>query len=492
MAIQFRSKTLFCSIACSVFIVGCTSTPMNNSSNNSLKAESINVTSADTAKNVILFIGDGMSLDTVTASRILEGQQRGGKGEEHVLAFETLPNTAFSKVYNTNQQVPDSAGTATAMLSGQKTLAGVIGVDSSVVRANCASEKAAIIPSIVELAERQGISTGIVSTARITHATPAAAYAHSADRNWENNSSLPQDAGDCVDIATQLISFHQGDGIDITLGGGWAEFVPEAVGGHRTDGRNLLTEWEAQDRLNHVIANNKSTLANAVGSGLNKDRQILGVFHKSHMSFEVDRIRNDADEPSLTAMTLAAIEHLSNKDIGFFLLVEGGRIDHAHHAGNAARALTETIEFSAAVDATLKAVSLEDTLIIVTADHGHTMSIGGYSTRGNPILGKVIENGPDGSSTRTPALDVHGQPYTTLSYANGPGYMAAKDRVMATTDTSHVDFKQTAAVGLSYTETHSGTDVPVYAGGPGSNNVRGVIEQNKLFDIMAQALGLKR
>ncbi len=491
MAIQLRFSKLVYSAVCFLLVAGCTSTSARHSDSDTSKATTIKPTSSQKARNVILFIGDGMSLDTVTAARILEGQQRGGQGEEHVLAFETLPNTALAKVYNTNQQVPDSAGTATAMLAGEKTLAGVIGVDSSVVRANCSTQKNAVIPSIVELAERQGIATGIVSTARITHATPAAAYAHSADRGWENDKSLPTDATDCKDIATQLIEFDEGDGIDITLGGGWGQFVPEAVGGRRTDGRNLLTEWEAQDTTHHVVANNRSTLASAIGRGTHPDRQILGIFHKSHMSFEVDRISKDADEPSLTTMTLAAIQHLSRKDSGYFLLVEGGRIDHAHHAGNASRALTETIEFSSAIEAALKTVSLDDTLIIVTADHGHTMSIGGYSTRGNPILGKVIENGPDGTSKRTPALDVNGQPYTSLTYANGPGYMAAKDRVMATTDTSDVDFKQAAAVGLNYGETHSGTDVPVYAGGPGSGNVRGVIEQNKLFHIMARALGLK-
>lgn len=445
-----------------------------------------------TARNVILFIGDGMSLDTVTAARILEGQQRGGLGEEHVLSFEQLPQTAFSKVYNTNQQVPDSAGTATAMLAGEKTLAGVIGVSQQVIRGNCDSQHSAVIPSIVELAEQQGLSTGIVTTARITHATPAAAYAHSADRAWESNASLPDEADGCRDIADQLIAFDHGDGIDVVLGGGWGEFVPQRFGGRRTDDRNLITEWERQDTQHHTVVNNRSSLATAVNEDRNTGRQILGVFNKSHMSYEVDRIHDGTDEPSLSSMTLAAVKHLSNRDGGYFLLVEAGRIDHAHHSGNAARALTETIEFAAAIEAALEAVSLEDTLVIVTADHGHTLSIGGYSTRGNPILGKVIENGPDGTSTRKPALDVTGQPYTSLSYANGPGYQAAKERIMATTDTGDVDFLQTAAVGLKYGETHSGTDVPVYAGGPGSEQVRGVMEQNRLFDIMATALGLKR
>ena len=477
-----RIPTLTCSIAATLVLGACASGPVQ-------PLQPVATDTSGKARNVILFIGDGMSLDTVTASRILAGQQRGGTGEEHVLAFETLPYTALSKVYNTNQQVPDSAGTATAMLSGQKTLAGVIGVGPDVVRGDCSTQRNAVVPSIVQLAEQRGLATGVVSTARITHATPAAAYAHSADRDWESNASLPEGASDCTDIAQQLVAFDAGDGIDIALGGGTAEFLPASRGGRRTDGQDLLAQWEALDPQNHSVVDSRSSLAAAAGSR-NTSRQILGVFTPSHMSYEVDRVRNDANEPSLSAMTVTAINHLNKRDTGFFLLVEGGRIDHAHHMGNASRALTETIEFSAAVEAALNVVSLEDTLIIVTADHGHTLSMGGYSTRGNPILGKVIENGPHGTSTRTPALDVNGQPYTSLSYANGPGYLAAKERVMATTDTSDVNFLQTAAVGLTYGETHSGTDVPVYAGGPGSDDVRGVIEQNKIFDIMARALGL--
>ncbi|MEM7081669.1 MAG: alkaline phosphatase [Pseudomonadota bacterium] len=452
------------------------------------------VTTDDRARNVILFVGDGMSLATVTASRILEGQQRGGQGEEHLLAFETLPYTALAKVYNTNQQVPDSAGTATAILSGHKTLAGVVGVDSRVTRGDCNTEFAARVPSIVQIAEENGMATGIVSTARITHATPAAAYAHSVERGWENDATLPDTATSCHDIARQLIEFSHGDGIDIVLGGGGLQFLPDSRGGKRTDGRHLFDDWQASDPDNHMFVYNRAMLATAVSTVGNKvgrhARQILGVFAPSHMSYEVDRVRNQTDEPSLTAMTLAAIEHLSPKE-GYFLLVEGGRIDHAHHGGNAARALTETIEFSNAVRAALETVSLDDTLIIVTADHGHTLTIGGYATRGNPILGKVIENGPDGRSTRKPALDINGQPYTSLSYANGPGYLASQKEVMATADTSDVNYQQQATVGL-YSETHSGTDVPVYAGGPGSDNVRGVLEQNKLFDIMARALGFIR
>ena len=130
------------------------------------------------ARNVILFIGDGLDLSTITAARILQGQQRGEPGEENILSFERFPYTGLAKTYNTNQQTPDSAGTTTAMLSGVKTRAGVIGLSSTPPRGDCQAAAGHELDSLFELGERAGLATGIVTTARITHATPAAAYAH--------------------------------------------------------------------------------------------------------------------------------------------------------------------------------------------------------------------------------------------------------------------------------------------------------------------------
>ncbi|OYW82887.1 MAG: alkaline phosphatase, partial [Hyphomonas sp. 32-62-5] len=129
------------------------------------------------AKNVIIFIGDGMGISTITATRIYAGQYAGEDGESHHLAMDDLPWSALSKTYSHNFQIPDSAGTAVAMVSGVKTLSGVLGVDSSVSYGNCASVPGTEVDTLFELAARAGLSTGLVSTARITHATPAAAYA---------------------------------------------------------------------------------------------------------------------------------------------------------------------------------------------------------------------------------------------------------------------------------------------------------------------------
>ena len=124
------------------------------------------------AKNVILFVGDGMGISTVTAARILEGQLRGESGEENQLSFDRFPDVALIKVYNTNQQTPDSSGTMTAIVTGEKTRAGVVSVDASVDRGDFSRANAHRLETIVEIAEDRGLSTGLVTTTSVTHATP--------------------------------------------------------------------------------------------------------------------------------------------------------------------------------------------------------------------------------------------------------------------------------------------------------------------------------
>lgn len=164
------------------------------------------------AKNVILFVGDGMGVSTVTAARILEGQLMGKMGEEHQLSFDKFAYSGFSKTYNTDAQTPDSAGTATALVAGVKTDIGVVGLHEDAARGECTSVSGNQLVTALELAEIAGKSTGVVSTARITHATPAATYAKSADRNWEDISDMKisdnPDRVACEDIASQLVNFE--------------------------------------------------------------------------------------------------------------------------------------------------------------------------------------------------------------------------------------------------------------------------------------------
>ena len=179
-------------------------------------------------------------------------------------------------------------------------------------------------------------------------------------------------------------------------------------------------------------------------------------------------------------MTSFAIEALAGNPRGFFLISEAGRIDHAHHFSNAYRALTDTIALDAAVAAALHATDPANTLILVTADHSHTFTIGGYPRRGNPILGKV-ESAPGELS-----LDADELPYTTLGYANGPGYREEPPDLTGV-DTEARDFQQVAAVNLPV-ETHAGEDVAAYAHGLGASRLSGVIEQNEIYQVMYDAL----
>ena len=330
-----------------------------------------------------------MGVSTLTAARILQGQQAGNPGEEGYLSFETFPHTAHVKTYNVDAQTPDSAGTMTAMMSGLKTDVGVIGVNENIERGDCSTVAGNEVSTALELAEIKGMATGIISTARITHATPAATYAKSADRNWEDVSDMPEAAvtAGCVDIADQLVNFESMlearisavdvDGIEVAFGGGRRHFLPKdasfnstdavsAVEGDRTDGRDLTAEWQA-NYSNGVYITDQSGF-----DGLNTEttERVFGLFNESHMQYEADRENDVAGEPSVSEMTEKAIKILDNNDEGFFLMVESGRIDHGHHAGSAYNALTDTIEFANAVQSAIDNTDPEDTLIIVTADHG--------------------------------------------------------------------------------------------------------------------------
>ena len=179
-------------------------------------------------------------------------------------------------------------------------------------------------------------------------------------------------------------------------------------------------------------------------------------------------------------------------------MIEGGRIDHAHHAGNAARALEDTLAFDAAIKTVLEKTSRDDTLVVVTADHSHTMTISCYPKRGNPIFGKVV-NVDDELE-----LAGDGKPYTTIGYANGPGSafpplgkdedkskaQAAGVRPDLTdVDTLNVDFLQPSTVPMA-SETHAGEDVAVYAWGPFAHLFQGTVEQNYIYHVMSHASGL--
>jgi alkaline phosphatase len=464
------------------------------------------------AKNVILFIGDGMGISTITAARILAGQLAGKQGEEHSLSFERLPFAALSKTYNTNLQIPDSAGTMSAIMTGVKTEGGFISVNQYAKRKDCASSKGTNLKTLLEELEERNYATGIVSTARITHATPAATYAHVPEREWEGDVRMPEIAlqQGCQDIAKQLVTFPHGNGIEVIMGGGRRYFLPKDVSdpeypgkaGKRKDGIDLVNEWSKRYKDGTYVWNDKQ-FASVKPENIS---HLLALFEPSHMQFEVDRQKDGAGEPSLAQMTGLAIRVLQKNKKGYFLMVEGGRIDHAHHYGNAYRALHDAIAFADAVSAALQHVDLAETLVIVTADHSHVFTMGGYPTRGNPILGKVYSVDGGGEAKQTPELAKDNKPYTTLGYYNGDGFAVMDDigkrdedknpgqpgrADISGIDTEKSNYYQESLVPM-IDETHGGEDVAIFAGGPWAHLFQGVHEQNYIYHVMRHALQLDK
>ncbi|XP_044253124.1 membrane-bound alkaline phosphatase-like, partial [Tribolium madens] len=320
------------------------------------------------AKNVILFLGDGMSIPTVAAARVYQS------GEESELAFDKFPYIGLAKTYAVDRQVADSANTATAYLAGVKANYGTIGVGPEVNFGDCQgmTNETNHAFSIAYYSQLKNKRTGLVTTARVTHASPAGVYAHTSDRNWESDSDIINDGQKpeiCSDIASQLLFGETGKKLNVVMGGGRMKLLPnnmtdeEGQKGERSDGANLIQTWQEQ-RINVKYAWNRSQLIGDVTFD-----NLLGLFAHDHMSFNLER--DTTNEPSLAEMTTVAIKTLSRGSDGYFLFLEGARIDMAHHSGASRLALNETIEFSKAIQAAVDLTDESDTLIVVTSDHAH-------------------------------------------------------------------------------------------------------------------------
>ncbi|XP_061394794.1 membrane-bound alkaline phosphatase-like [Musca vetustissima] len=425
-----------------------------------------------------MFLGDGMGLTTLVAARNYID------GEHTKLSFEEFPYTGLSKTYSVDKITPDSATTATAYLCGVKANYGTIGVNAHVGRDNCEAMRNTSnhVYSIAKWAMDAGKSAGFVTTTRITHASPAGVYAHTADRVWENNDDLEADCGPdngLDDIAVQLIHGEVGSRLKVMMGGGKRNFFDKTIysKGLRTDGRNLIEEYLEKSPRNAYVET-REELANV---DLSQIDRLLGTFSSNHMDYHLEAVANPSNtQPTLAEMTKKAIEFLEqDNEQGYFLFVEGGKIDLGHHSNKARMALDETKEFSETIAMARQMTSEEDTLIVVTSDHSHTFSVAGYQNRGSDIFS--LRNS-----------DVDGMDYSPLSYANGPSYSEyvnekATQRIdpnLVLTGAAKDVFP--ATVPLS-TETHGGEDVGVFASGPWSHLFTGVYEQNTIPHMMAYA-----
>ncbi|MDN5874156.1 MAG: alkaline phosphatase, partial [Sinobacteraceae bacterium] len=358
----------------------------------------------------------------------------------------------------------------------------------------CPTSNGTPVTTLLELAVAAGRSTGVVSTTRITHATPAATYAHVCNRNAENT------------IAAQLVpgtaryNAQLGDGVDVVLGGGRRHFLPSSVdGSKRNDTRNLIKEMQA---AGYTYVANEADFK-AVPTTATK---LLGLFTMSHMSYDLDR--DPAVEPSLAEMTIKAIEILSRNPKGYFLMVEGGRIDHALHATLARKALQDGKAFDDAIKAALAKVDLKNTLIVVTADHDHTMVMNGYSTLTGKttdtyagILGLMRDyhearnadgTAPQVITTIAPTLDADGRPFTTLVFGTGEHRVQGnRNTLPALTDPQVFDksYHQESAVPLG-SETHGGADVFLGAAGFGAGDFHGTLDNTQVFGLIKTAADL--
>ncbi|XP_032669944.1 alkaline phosphatase 4-like isoform X2 [Odontomachus brunneus] len=443
------------------------------------------------ARNVIIFIGDGMGLSTITSGRIYKGQLKGLSGEEYQLAFEKFPNTGLAKTYNVDMQVPDSAGTATAMFSGVKCRYSVLGLDARAQRKQCDKKinEVSKLTTIADWAQQSGKDTGFVTTTRVTHATPAALYAHTNSRDWECDTKIPTDQRTCVkDIARQLMEDEPGNKFKVIMGGGGQYLgVPmksdDADSCTRDDGRDLVKEWQATYPEGKFVNNTQDLMS----VDISKTSHVLGIFSGSHMPYHA--VKN-SETPSLSNMTLQAIRMLKKNKNGFLLMVESGKIDLAHHANFAKLAMRELSELEEAILIALQQVKVEETLIIVTADHSHSFSLNGYPKRGNDILG--FGNKPDEPNVK---------PYETLAYINGPGFYYHRKndsnnvnetwrQVKEDTTRGEPFYRNFAGIYLK-DETHGGEDVGVYAIGPYAHLFRGTFEQNYIAHAIAYAACFK-
>ncbi|NXX53915.1 PPBI phosphatase, partial [Scopus umbretta] len=434
------------------------------------------------AKNLILFLGDGFGIPTITATRILKGQQQGKLGPETPLALDAFPYVALSKTYNVDRQVPDSAGTATAYLCGVKGNFQTVGLSAAARHSQCNTTKGNEVVSVLERARKAGKAVGIVTTTRVQHASPSGTYAHVVNRNWYADASMPAAAHrqGCKDIAWQLV--HNVD-INVILGGGRKYMTPVGTpdpeyptyngsNGIRKDEKNLIKMWLEARLGARYVWNRTEMLTAAADPSVN---YLMGLFEPADMKY--DLVRNTTTDPSLTEMMEAAITILSRNPNGFYLFVED-KIDHGHHDGAAHKALAEAVEFDRAIERAGALTDEAQTLTVVTADHSHVFSFGGYTLRGSSIFGLAPEKANDGMN------------YTSILYGNGPGYPGTNRSDVDEDIAKQYDYMQQAAVPLT-SETHGGEDVAILAKGPMAHLFHGVQEQTYVAHAMAYAACLE-
>ena len=454
-------------------------------------------------KNVILFIGDGMTIANRTSARVFSKGISEGKYQGK-LSFDDMPNTALIGTSGSDSLITDSANSMSAYTTGHKTAVNAMGVYVSRASDNLSHPK---VETIAELIKRKTkMSVGIVSDAELQDATPGAMVAHTrrrADKSY---------------IADQLLA----SGAEVILGGGSAYFYPQSSkGSKRKDEKNLVEQFKANG---YEISFDKEELIRAGNAASTK--KLFGVFHPDNMDGSLDRfflkkntVEQYPNQPDLTDMTRSAINVLSKNPNGFFLMVEAALIDKFNHPLDWERAAFDTIMLSNAVQIAKDfAKTHPDTLIIVTPDHTHSGSISGvvhdakpgplrekvgvYAEAGYPNYPKANVEGypnqidvskrlaffygnyPDHYETLHPKLDATFKPAVkdeAGKYVANPKYIQMQE------DAIHMpgNLPSNQSVGV-----HTADDAVLNAMGPGSEKFRGFMDNTEVFRVMVDTLGL--
>jgi alkaline phosphatase len=452
------------------------------------------------AKNVILFIGDGMSMAHRTAARILsKGLVEGRYGGE--LAIDDMPNMALVSTSGTDSVVTDSANSMTAYTTGHKSCVNALGVYCARNRNTLDHPKVETISEIVK--RSRGMAVGVVTNTEIEDATPAAMVAHTRRR------------ADYNDIVKMFATVAP----EVIMGGGSPNFLAStAAGSKRTDDVDYIKQFEA---AGYTFVQTKTELAAAGGAG-----KVLGLFNTGNIDGALDRlflkkgtVAAFPDQPDLTDQVKTALDVLSKNDKGFVLMVESGRIDKYSHSLDWERAVYDTIMLDNAVKVAKDfAGTRDDTLIIVVADHTHAVSVVGTyedSRPGQQLRDKMgiyeqagFPNYPAPNADGYPAtVDVsrrlafvfgtypdfcdRGKPY--LDGENVPAIAGTAPGAFVANEKNCQPGAARRSGNLPVTApqaVHSADDVVLTAMGPGAEMFRGRIDNTRVFRTMATALGL--
>jgi alkaline phosphatase len=460
------------------------------------------------AKNVILFIGDGMSLAHRTAARLLskgivEGKARGK------LAIDDMPHMALVATAGSDSIITDSANSASAYATGHKSVVNAMGVYADRTADPFDDPRVETITSLVK--RRLGLAVGIVTNTEIEDATPAAMVAHTRRRSTYD------------EIVAQYFEVQP----DVLMGGGAANFLPKgAPGAKRKDETDYLVRFKDAGYAFASTATELKAAAGAAGT-----RKLLGLFNTGNMDGVLDRkflkvgsVKRFPDQPDLTEQVRAALEVLSRNPAGFFLMVESGMIDKYAHLLDMERAVFDTIMLDNVVRETVawgKARG-DDTLILVVADHSHPNAlvgtinddmntvpnvplrerVGVYDKAGFPNYPAPNAEGypervdvsrrlaifsaslPDHYETFRPKLD---DPNAPTVKGDQPGTFKANEKYK---DVPGAVLRLGNLPAMVNASVHSGEDVILTATGPGSEAVHGQLDNTEVFRIMVDALGL--